>query len=346
VLRTLAQKRKGDRLRNYANTLLDASFNRRKFLACSAATAITLFRPLPKVLWANGVEPNSQQPTQESVATAFRVAKPIWPDGRETEMNLFVGFRAVFNLPPGKQAFLRVAASTLYRTFVNGKFHAWGPARGPHGYYRVDLWEITPLLAKGTNLMAIEVAGYNINSYWILNQPSFLQAEVVTDTEVLASTGGDVRLFEAAILSERVRKVQRYSFQRAFSEVYRLEPATTAWRTQPKAQFKRVNCIASEARKLIPRRVPYPVFAKRQPEKLTSQGLFASDIHVQNLYRGRSLTEIGPLLLCFHESELEVIPFLELQKIATTANHSVNALYRWDQPLPLIAGQFWILAQN
>ena len=116
-------------------------------------------------------------------------------------MNLWVGFRAVFEPPSGKHITLRMAGSTLYRVYLNGEFYAWGPARGPHGHYRVDLWDITPLLKKGKNFVCVKVAGYNINSYYILNQPSFLQAEVATDSEVLASTGGSGQPFEATLQS-------------------------------------------------------------------------------------------------------------------------------------------------
>ncbi|MHC4644126.1 MAG: hypothetical protein ACYTBJ_01395, partial [Planctomycetota bacterium] len=106
--------------------------------------------------------------------TSFYSARPIWPEGRETEMNLFVGFRAVFNRPRSGAAVLRITGSSLYRIFLNGTFLVHGPARGPHGYWRVDEWPLN--LADGENLLAIEVAGYNVNSYYLLDQPAFIQA--------------------------------------------------------------------------------------------------------------------------------------------------------------------------
>ena len=71
--------------------------------------------------------------------------------------------------------------------------------------------------------MAVEVAGYNVNSFYLLDEPAFLQAEVVCDGAVLASTAGQGAAFEATILKHRVQKVQRYSFQRPFIEYYRLQ---------------------------------------------------------------------------------------------------------------------------
>lgn len=39
---------------------------------------------------------------------SFLSARPVWPKGRETEKNLFVGFRAVFNNPRNGRALLRL----------------------------------------------------------------------------------------------------------------------------------------------------------------------------------------------------------------------------------------------
>ncbi|HET7101014.1 MAG TPA: hypothetical protein VFJ52_07685, partial [Terriglobia bacterium] len=160
-------------------------------------------------------------------------------------MNLSVGFRALFEPPRGKPVFLRAAASTLYRFFVNGEFKGCGPARGPHGYYRVDEWDLTRDLSAGTNVVAIEVAGYNINSFYILNQPPFIQAEISAGSRILAATGDGEKPFEAKLLTQRVQKVERYSFQRAFSEVYHLRAGVDSWRGDPKQTFRPEPCSIS-----------------------------------------------------------------------------------------------------
>ena len=125
-----------------------------------------------------GLVPISAAMASSADAVAFHTARPVWPAGRETEKNLFVGFRAVIDVPDGKRVLLRVTGSTVYRAFVNGAFCGYGPARGPHGYYRLDEWDVTGRIVPGKNLIALEVAGYNVNSYYLLDQPSFLQAEV------------------------------------------------------------------------------------------------------------------------------------------------------------------------
>ena len=320
--------------------------SRRAFLGSSlTATVASIALPasLP-VAAAGSVAPHASSEISE---IAFRSAKPIWPRGRENEMNLFVGFRAVFEAPPGRHVQLRVAGSTLYRVYLNADFLASGPARGPHDHYRVDLWEIAPLLVPGNNSVCIEVAGYNINSYYILNQPSFLQAEIATDSIVLASTGGSGIPFKARILSERVQKVQRYSFQRAFSEVYRVDPSSAEWREQLDAALSPVPCAISESRKLIPRRVPSPDYARRQPGQITSEGSFQWGVAgPKSLAVDRSVPfggKISPTLLGYPEQELTVIPYLELQKTETVVNRRVDQPYVWNQPLRLRTNEFKIL---
>jgi len=320
-----------------------SGWSRRKFLGGSVAVTVASIG-LPKDLPALSGAGTGQDFAPEVSRIAFRSAKPIWPHGREKEMNLWVGFRAVFDAPPGKHVYLRMTGCTLYHVYLNGNFHGWGPARAPLGFARVDLWDITPLLAKGRNFVCVEVAGYNVNSFYIMNEPSFLQAEVVTDTEVLASTGGSGQQFETKYLPHHIQKVQRYTFQRTFSEVYHLEPQSSAWRERADAPFDPVPCAASTPRKFIPRRVPFPDYRKRQPEMIAAEGEFQWGATApKNLESDPSVPSagrIGPHMLGYREEELTEIPYLELQKTATTVNNRIDLPYVADQPLAMRAGQF------
>ena len=163
------------------------------------------------------------QSTSDHAGSFFREAQAIWPVGQQYEKNLTVGFRASFRKPGGKSTVLRIAGSSLYRIFLNGEFIGHGPARAGHDHYRVDEWELQDKLTSGRNVLAIEVAGYNVNSYYLLDQPSFIQAEVISGDKVLAATSLDDD-FEAIHLTGRIQKVPRYSFQRPFIEYYKIEP--------------------------------------------------------------------------------------------------------------------------
>ncbi len=73
----------------------------------------------------------------------FVAARPVWLEGRATEMNLTAGFRAVIERPDSGAVRLRLAAASIYRVYANGNFVGHGPARGPHGYYWIDEWDLS-----------------------------------------------------------------------------------------------------------------------------------------------------------------------------------------------------------
>jgi alpha-L-rhamnosidase len=195
----------------------------------------------------------------------------------------------------------------LYRLFVNGQFAGHGPARAGHGFYRVDQWDISPKLKDGRNEVVVEVAGYNANSFYLLDQPSFLQAEVSAGDKVIAATGGDG--FTAAMRHDRVQKVQRYSFQRPFTEVWRL----------PGPRSEPVKCAAVGAKPLAPRRVPYPAFGIVKPVAHVAEGEVEKGEPPKKPWKDRSLTAIGPKLAGFPEPELATIPSIELQSVKTVS---------------------------
>lgn len=274
---------------------------------------------------------------------SFQSAQPVWPDGREKEKNLLVGFRVRFQAPAAKPVVLKLTASSLYRAFLNGEFLGHGPARAGHGAYRVDEWDLTPRLRPGDNLLALEVAGYNVNSFYLLDQPAFLQAEVTAGGQVLAATAGQGAAFEATLLEERVQKVQRYSFQRPFSEVWRLAPGFDRWRKDPSASPRVVRCAVTAAKPLLPRRVPYPAFALRQPARRVAAGTVEKGAPPKQPWKDRSLTGIGPQLGGFVEKELTTIPTLELQAVRNVSSTVLNQPYSAGASLPLPANSFQTL---
>lgn len=203
----------------------------------------------------------ASQCAESDLSPKFVKAVPVWPKGCETERNAFFGFRAVFDATAGVRPILRVTGCSDYRVSLNGRFVGWGPARAAKGYFRVD--ELPLPIKAGRNIVSIEVAGYNCNSFYHMDQPSFLQAEIVQDGCVLAATGPD-GAFEAQRLP-RVQKVVRYSFQRTFSEFYRLSAGFDEWKRKERATFLPVELAEQPAVRLLPRRAPYADFRINGP---------------------------------------------------------------------------------
>ncbi len=272
-------------------------------------------------------------------APQFQSAKPCWLEGRETEMNLSVGVRAGFDRPKEGTATLRVTASTIYRCFLNGEFVGHGPARGPHGFYRVDEWDFNGKLHDGKNVVALEVAGYNVNSYYLLDQPAFVQAEVVCGGKTLASTLGEGAPFEARVMGERVQKVQRYSFQRPFIEVYRLKPGWDAWRADLGVKMDAVPLAAVEAKSLLPRRVPLPEFPVLAAKQLAVTGTMAA-AKPDREWKDRSLVDIGEKLKGYPEKDLELVVSHDLQQLKTDQLDKTNRSLSPSDPITLNSGDF------
>lgn len=157
----------------------------------------------------------------------FTKAVPIFLKGKNKEINFQAGFQCVFQGDAEEEYLLRLAGSTLYRVYLNGEVMHYGPARGPHGYVRCDA---VPLFPKaGRNILSIEVAGYNCPSFYTMDIPSFLQAELYVNGSSIAYTGRD---FKAIRLDGvREQKTLRYSYQRAFTEIWHCEHADWNWKT-------------------------------------------------------------------------------------------------------------------
>ncbi len=197
--------------------------------------------------------------------TAFVEAKPVWSEGRETEKNLTLSFREVVKVGRVREAQIRLTASCDYRLRVNGEFVAHGPCVAAHDFYRIDCYDLLPYLHKGENIIAIEVAGYNSPSYYLLNQPSFLQAEVEINGAIVAATG---KAFEAYALGQRVADVPRFSFQRPYTEQYTLKADYLDWATNRRwtPSLKAEKLVEQSEKALLARGVAYPDYRLHKAE--------------------------------------------------------------------------------
>lgn len=241
----------------------------------------------------------------------FIKAKPIWLEGLEKEMNLQAGFKAKIVKQVGKKYQIKIAVAYVYRLFINGDFVCYGPARAAHGYARVDRVDITEKLAEGENTIAVETVGYNVNSYYLINRPAFICCEVESDGEAVVATGYD---FNGLRLTERVQKCQRYSFQRPFPDVWKLnrESARYNWQINDidfdSTQLTDINV------KFLERSSVMPDFAVIDSAKIIEQGTFEEGTcpHIVEIQRYNG--EPSEDFLCFPKAELEEAPMLKYYK--------------------------------
>lgn len=221
----------------------------------------------------------------------FMQALPVWEKGKDQEMNYFLRFEASLESDTGV---LKVAACNVYRLFVNGIFAAAGPARAAHDFYRVDEIVLDGYLNKGCNDIVVEVGAYRVNSFSDLDAPGFLQCEIISGGEVAAATG--VCGFVASRMSEKVRKVQRYSFQRTFCEEYCL-PA--------KDRREYVELEILPERNLLERGVAYCKYEREEIADVIAYGRVVPHQKREHYYWDRCVSGISERFKGYKIDELE-----------------------------------------
>ncbi len=218
-------------------------------------------------------------------AAAFDSAKPIWTIESRKEINSSVAFSTEFEWDGASSLKLRLAGCSIFKVFVNGGFAAYGPARGGHGYFRMDEWNIARVARKGKNKLEIVGAAYNTTTYYIVDHEPFLQAEILSGGKVLCATGnGRWR----AKCTDRVSKTQRYSLQRAQSEVYEIGRKVDS--------SKALTVTNMPAVKLLERGAPYPNFkidATYRPTDLLGVRLREGNLGKAPDYWGKSTSFLG-----------------------------------------------------
>lgn len=107
-------------------------------------------------------------------AVQFDAAKPIWTAAERGEINSTIAFTSHFEWDGKAPLQLRLAGCSIFKVFVNGKFAAYGPARGPHGWFRMDEWDISRVARKGDNRLSIVGVAYNTTTYYIVEHEPFL----------------------------------------------------------------------------------------------------------------------------------------------------------------------------
>lgn len=220
------------------------------------------------------------RPQVQAAPVTFQKAVPIWIAEQQTTPNLTASFRAIIPWDGEEEMELRLTAHSDYRAYVNGTFLGHGPCVAGKGYYRVDEYDLTPYLKEGENLLAIEVAGYNVPNFYIMNAPSFLQAEVTADGKVIAATTtgkwNKVAIpFEGAVLGQRVQNAPKFSFQRTYRELYKLEPGYNGWLTDAKSPlFVPSKLEETDRKNLIERRVKYPDYTIRYATDTLPNNIF------------------------------------------------------------------------
>jgi len=258
----------------------------------------------------------------------FKKAIPVFAKGEDNSLNYHLALCAeVESLENTK---LYISAFSFYRLYVNGTFVCMGPARTAGGYARVDEIELDKFNAEGKiNTLEIQVTGYNCNSLSTVNQTSFVVCELRCGDDVLLYTGRD---FDAYSDCRRVREVQRFSAQRHFGEIWKLDGKDFR-RTENKVEL----VAASNTPKYLERHVPMPSYDTIHVDGYKSIGKFEYDesltVH-HNFHSFYCDKRWG----AFDESEIKSFPYDWLQQ-----QHLIKHGEGGELPVKLCAGEYIIV---
>lgn len=204
------------------------------------------------------------------------------------DSNVTLGFQKYV----GQGGELRIAAADCYQVFLDGKFIGFGPARAAHGYAREERIRV------GKGLLTVVVASYHIESFWLIKQDPFVRLRL--------SEGGAVYTecdFGCFVLTDRRRRVQRYSYQRVFIEDYVMEvPRREYYLGKP--VFPRAELVEAGDTVILPTetsRPKYEFYAARFAE----EGGVAVENGEKQPWRDRAHTHVGYELDGFPVSEWE-----------------------------------------
>ncbi len=249
----------------------------------------------------------------------FAKAQPVWVRGKRFEKNVTAGFTAKVNAEKGQRVEVKITCSAYYHLYVNGVHAAYGPARCAHGFYRVDVLDLTEFVVPGENVIAAEVNCPNVNSFFWLNQPGFVQMEVSVGGEIAAFTEKTGETVLCCLSQHRVQKCERYSFQRPFCESYVLTPGWEDWKLGKNTEImpqQPTPCVP-----LLERDFPAFRFPFIAPEKKVAEGEVFFDKNSTWHYAERHVQE--EILACiggYQRKELTESLSDELGAIKTVKN--------------------------
>jgi len=243
----------------------------------------------------------------------FKNAIPVYAENKSRDMNTHLLLRE-------KTASLRdtrlfITGYSFFRLWVNGTFVFFGPARAAGGYARVEQIDLTAYHKDGDNEILVEVCGYGCGSLASVDQPSFVAAELRRGAEVLLYTGRD---FEGFCPDQRVQKVERYSVQRHFGEVWDYTAG------DPFAANNRIKLVPVETKLTYLPATPMPCFDYVPAQTIHSLGGFEQDDTRRCKKNRYSWAEIPEEWGYFPESEIETFPhrWIQLQKMTPQAKNT------------------------
>ena len=175
----------------------------------------------------------------------FYKAKAIFTLSLKDEINLHLIYTIDFKKE--ENISFSIACYGAYQVYLNGKFLSFGPSRSAKGEYRIAKSDLKHL--SNNNRLVIFYASYNDHCFIRDYDDPFIQFELRAGRKILACSNKDVNCY---INPFRMRKVQKYSYQRDFLEQYKLDKSyLELFKYSSKVDFKKIKVDEVGDKKII-----------------------------------------------------------------------------------------------
>lgn len=162
--------------------------------------------------------------------------KWIWTEGDPSPRNSYTYFRKEFEMGGSeKDAKLYLTADSRYQVWVNGRFVGRGPVRSDRRWLYYDTWDVTELLKRGKNTLAILVHHYGEFTFQYMKG----RGGVIADLrgfggKQLVETDGTWKALRSeawgSVHPRGAAGQERMSIQLGFSEVYDARKEPQGWK--------------------------------------------------------------------------------------------------------------------
>lgn len=252
----------------------------------------------------------------------FKEAKPIWIESKKKDYNRLCGFLLKFHKSEQSDYELNVAAADCYQCYLNGAFLLAGPARSAKDTFRADTLSIGEKLRDGENILVFLVASYKVNSFQYVENDAFLQAEVLCGGKPLTCTDKYTLAFD---IPEHMQKTPRYSFQRAFTEVWKLDAGYPEMLAGERVANAR-EVILQEEKKILPRASRIPAFSELVPTVVGSGSMLSAQAYENSeVLNGPQFLQPTKIFKTFAGNKLECDLYEEMRGLKTVSfDYEVN----------------------
>ncbi len=190
-----------------------------------------------------------------------------------------------------------LTANGAYKLYIDGKLCLYGPARAAKGFCRMDKKRFT--LSKGTHRIIAVVSAYNVATFSMVKDVPFFYCVVKAGDRSYYSND-----FKCYDLKTRVKNVQRYSYQRGFSEYYKQNFDQNYYFNNLQFLSKELETVSINAPKVLKRGVPYPKMDRIKVKTPMETGALGFD-ETLPVWEDRAITQVGHFYEGYYASEQE-----------------------------------------